>query len=306
MKKKLAAQMIELTQDACLSAFNRKTVLTTFLRQHNIPQNYPDCHTDETKRQYLDKLFCHLISLKDNEGHAIILEIAHSLSSKTSFPDLENWEDSSTRLDKARCSINRLKREVSKIDQQVIDEKEKKERHERARNDKERIQRESHSLQKLYDRLNSLSKRIGEQKAGYDFEEWFYDLAIFSEILARRSYRDPDGRQIDGSLTIDGTTFLIETKFSSNPSGSEDIDIFSGKVENKIDNTMGIMIAISGYNENAKKNASKKRIILLLDHSHIYNLILNGLMSLTEVIQRAYRHAGQTGDSFLHPTRFSG
>jgi len=308
MKKKLAPHVIELTQDACLSAFWRKTALVSFLRVNQVSQNYlANWIPEESKRQYLTRLFYDLINLKNNDGHYIILEIARSLSNMTSFPYLENWDDATQKLDKARKSIHRLKNEIDKIDKLLIDEKEKKIIIERERAKREEIQQANQSLNNLSDELKKLCTQFGEQKAGYDFEKWFYALAVYSEMDARPSFKDSNGRQIDGSLTIDGTTFLIETKFTKDPIGSDDIDSFYSKIMRKADNTMGIMISISGYNENAIKNASRDRTpILLLDHSHIFNFILTDVMSLEEVIGRVKRHASQTGKSFLPVNKFSG
>ena len=68
-------------------------------------------------------------------------------------------------------------------------------------------------LSKLNDRLTELSTRLGTQQAGYDFQPWFYDLMDYFEIESRRPYVIV-GRQIDGSVTVDGTTYLVELKFT--------------------------------------------------------------------------------------------
>jgi len=68
----------------------------------------------------------------------------------------------------------------------------------------------------------------------------------YFEITARPPYKT-NGRQIDGSLTLDGTTFLIETKFTNGQSGAPDIDIFMSKIVKKADNTMGIFVSMSGF-----------------------------------------------------------
>lgn len=155
------------------------------------------------------------------------------------------------------------------------------------------------SLEKLSSRLTEITPQLGTQTGGYAFEKWFYDLAIFFELEARPGYV-AGGRQIDGALTVDGTTFLVETKFTVTPVGSPDIDTFMAKIESKADNTMGLLVSLSGFNDGAKSSASKHRTpMLLLDHGHIFNLILSGMMTLPQVISRVKRHASQTGSSFL-------
>lgn len=158
---------------------------------------------------------------------------------------------------------------------------------------------------KLGEQLTELHPHIGTQKGGYKFQDWFYDLVAYAEIENRRPYVT-SGRQIDGSITIDGTTYLVELKFTATQAGAPDIDIFKSKVESKADNTMGVFVSISGYSSVAITEASgKKTALLLLDASHIY-LSLTGAMRLSEIIQRIRRHASQTGDSYLPSNMFGG
>ncbi len=108
-----------------------------------------------------------------------------------------------------------------------------------------------------------------------------------------------------GLLPFEGTTFLTETKFTNQPVESPDIDIFMAKIESKADNTMGLFTSISGFTDGAIRSASKQRTpMLLLDHSHLFNLILRGVMTLPQVVSRIKRHASQTGSSYLAPADF--
>lgn len=43
------------------------------------------------------------------------------------------------------------------------------------------------------------------------------------------------GRQIDGSLTLDGTTYLVELKFTASQANATDIDSLRSKVDDKAD-----------------------------------------------------------------------
>ena len=107
-------------------------------------------------------------------------------------------------------------------------------------------------LQKFTQKLADLSKRLGTQQAGYEFQDWFYELAGFFEIVCRRPYIAA-GRQIDGSVTVDGTTYLVELKFTTEQAGATDVDTLHKKVSSKADNTMGILVSISGFSATALK-----------------------------------------------------
>ena len=127
----------------------------------------------------------------------------------------------------------------------------------------------------------------------------------FFEVTNRRPYT-ADGRQIDGSITVSGTTYLVELKFTRDQAGAQDIDSLLKKVHDKADNTMGIMVSMSGYSETAVSGASGPRTpLLLMDHQHIY-LALSGVSSFSEIVDRIRRHASQTGEALLPPDRFGG
>ena len=158
---------------------------------------------------------------------------------------------------------------------------------------------------KLQQRLEALQPATGTQQGGYDFQYWFYDLLDFSEIPNRRPYVS-NGRQIDGSLTFDGTTYLVELKFTAAQAGATDIDSLRSKVDSKADNTMGIMVSISGFSSVAVSDASgRKTTLLLLDSTHIY-MFLVGTLSFGDIIARIRRHASQTGEAYLPISKFSG
>jgi hypothetical protein len=150
-----------------------------------------------------------------------------------------------------------------------------------------------------------LSAELGTAEAGRNFEQWFYDLMDFSEITSRKPYI-VNGRQIDGSVTLGDTTYLVECKFTTEQSGAPDIDVFRSKVESKADNTMGIFVSIYGFSSVAISEASgKKTPLLLLDHTHLYR-ILGGISSFRDLVERVRRHSSQTGEAFLSVNDFDG
>ena len=304
--KKLAPEFVALTQDTCLKAFWTKNALRTFLKMHNISDGFLSTLTEEeTKAQFLARLFLELVNPRKNL-EPIILSMAVSLSDMKHFPDLELREDTRVKIPAAKEAAARLKVEVDKIQTNLDEEKRQKQRRADAEERRQANIAAQNTLNKLTQSLADLVPRQGTQDGGYAFENWFYSLIQYFDIDSRPPYR-VDGRQIDGALTIDGTTFLVETKFTNNKANPHDIEIFMGKVTRKADNTMGIFVSMAGFNEKAIGEASRdKTPLLLLDHSHIYGLILSNIMSLDNVVRRIKRHASQTGEAYLQPDKFSG
>ncbi len=303
MKTKLTPYYIDLIYDACLKSFWRKQALAQFLRRSRISEPFlATWGPEESKRDFLDRLFLELP--KTDKGRIGLLRIADSLIEQRTFPDLQNWEDSAKKIKDAHDAASKLRIYHDRQDEEIQSEEEKRKAQEAFRKRQEQVGRSQKTLQELSEQLNDLGKKLGTQQAGYDFQSWFFNLLDFSEIPNRKPYVH-EGRQIDGSLTLAGTTYLVELKFTASQADATDIDSFFKKVTNKADNTMGIMVSISGYSSVAEKEASgAKTPILLLDHGHIY-LVLGGIMGLADVIDRIRRHASQTGEAYLAAKDFT-
>lgn len=304
MAVKTTPRLIELTYEATLKSYWRKNALRKFLRASHVSESFVSSWaTDESKRELLDRLFLKL--QQTDKGKAVIFQMSKNLSEQTTFPDLRDWEDTKEKIQNAHKAVQELKVYLKKQNEEITSEKERKEIQERARKTKERIQRSQTDKSKLQQSLDVLHTEVGTQNGGYAFEGWFYELLDFSEIQNRKPYK-VDGRQIDGSMTLDGTTYLVELKFTKKQSGATDIDSLKAKVNKMADNTMGIMASITGYSSVAISDASgSKTTLLLLDASHLY-MFLSGSMSFAEIVSRVRRHASQTGEAYLPMNKFSG
>jgi hypothetical protein len=302
--KRLAASFVNLVHEATLKSYWRRKALWRFLRHAGVAESFlATWSAEESKRDFLDRLFAKLPDLSG--GQNLLLSLARDLAQQESFPDLEGWEDSERKLESARGAVRGLRCALAKLDEQVGDERERQRSQERFRKHQEEVRRSKQTLETLTRRLDDLGTKLGSQEAGYEFQAWFYDLIDFFEITNRRPYIS-NGRQIDGSVTHSGTTYLVELTFTREPTGVPDVDTMLKKINDKADNTMGIMVSISGFSETAIAGASGPRTpVLLMDHRHVY-LALRGAMTFGEIIDRVRRHASQTGEALLAPDRFGG
>ncbi len=297
MVASLPPHFIELVYDALLKSFWRKKSLKRFLRRCGIAETFlSQLDPDESKREWLDRLFPKL-EIADHAA-AVIQQMARFLADQTSFPDLETWEDSAEKIEVARSAVDALGAYIAQNEQRKEDATAARERREQAEERRITSIRSQHDLERLKERLDSLAVKIGTQDGGYAFQDWFYDVAEYSDIDHHCPYNDK-GRQIDGSITLDGTTYLVELKFTRNQTGAPDVDSLLAKVNAKSDNTMGVMFSMSGYSSVAIRTASfPKSPILLFDHSHLY-MVLTGVASLADVILRVRRHSSQRGNAYL-------
>ncbi len=254
---------------------------------------------DESKRDFIYRMIP--VLEKTDQGQDAIRRMAKELGEQVSFPDLDGWEESADMKARAVEAVRALKAYLAKEGEAVEAEKARAEARRRAQQLRDEAAREQADLDKLRSRLDQLAAKLGTSIAGYDFQDWFYDLVQYFEIVHRRPYVT-DGRQIDGSLTVDGTTYLVELKFTGEQASAPDIDSFFKKVTDKADNTMGIFISVSGYSSVAVDGASVPRTpLLLLEHSHLY-AILSGAVTLKDLIGRVRRHSSQTSQAYLSVT----
>ena len=304
MAIKLTPYLVQLAYEAALKSFWRKESLRKFLRQTHVAESHlATWSPEESKRDFLDRTFAAL--QRTDKGKAVIGKMAAFLAEQSTFPDLRDWEDSAVKIQDATKAVVELKALIARQTEEVRSEREREVVKARAREEREVTQRQRASISELMQRLDELAPQMGTAPGGYAFQDWFYDFLVFSEVEHRRPY-NTGGRQIDGSITVDGTTYLVELKFTSAQAGGPDIDIFRGKVESKADNTMGLFLCMAGYSSVAVKEASgKKSTLLLLDASHMY-LILTGGMQCLEVVRRIRRHASQTGEAYLPVPSFGG
>ncbi len=304
MAARITPRLIELTYEAALKSFWRKNALRKFLRASHLSESFLSTWDgSESKREFLDRVFDKL--QRSDRRKAVIFRMARNLSEQTTFPDLRNWEDSDQKIQDADKAVRELKSYLKQQEQEILSEQEREESRKRAREEKARIQRAETDKERLQQRLDELHSQVGTQAGGYAFQGWFYDFLDFFDIDNRRPYVS-DGRQIDGSLTHDGTTYLVELKFTAKQADATDVDSLRAKVEDKADNTMGILVSISGFSGVAIDAASGRRgLLLLFEAPHIY-VCLSGALPFDEVISRIRRHASQTGEAYLEIARFGG
>jgi hypothetical protein len=294
---------IELIQDAILKIYWFKPSFREFLRRCGVPESLLATFAgDETKRTFLNRILPQLE--RTDAGILVINKMADGLLEQTTFLDLQKVENSKERIKEAKQSQAALRSYVQAQSDKAEEKRSKGLSQKAAKAVQDAAKKRSHSIQSLNDRLTDMLPRLGTAAGGYEFETWFHDLIDFYEVPNHRPYRAPDNRQIDGSLTVDGTTYLLELKFVKEQADVGVIDAFRGKLTGKADNTMGIIVAISGFDEGCRKAASGDRTpFLLFDSQHIY-MLLTGATDLAYLINRTRRHSSGTGECYLAPVDF--
>jgi hypothetical protein len=150
-------------------------------------------------------------------------------------------------------------------------------------------------LKELRDALLLIEKSPPQEK-GFQFERLLSNLFNIFGLQPRGSFRLV-GEQIDGSLDFENHTYLIEAKFQAKPVGQDDLLVFREKVEGKATWSRGIFISISGFTEDGLVAFSRGRPtnLIAINGQDLY-FILDGEMSLDQVIRLKARRAAETGE----------
>lgn len=157
----------------------------------------------------------------------------------------------------------------------------------------------SNALQAELDALKTefvgLASRLGDQKAGYEFEVFLNRLFTLSGLTPREPFK-VIGEQIDGSYELDSEIYLLEAKLKNGAVPESDLLIFRGKVEGKSQFTRGTFIAFNGATSQALDAITKgKQPNFFIVDGHDIMTVLCGTISLRDLLRAKLRKLAEQG-----------
>jgi hypothetical protein len=217
------------------------------------------------------------------------------------FTHLKQWDDAESKIQKAKDSVEALRKHAAGYFQL----KEEKDQAEERKAVFASMQKEKESFSNmisvLKDDFSRLVMEQNAQKRGFTFEKFLNSLFTLFDLEPKESFRIV-GEQIDGAFTFDGNDFLLEAKWQEKPVDLGDLYKLGGKIEGRLKLTLGLVISINGFT--ADYNDSKSplmKTMLLMDGADLM-AVLENRIDLKDMFFRKRRHASETGDIFL---RFS-
>ena len=139
------------------------------------------------------------------------------------------------------------------------------------------------------------------QKRGYQLEKLLRDLFELFDLDPKASFKII-GEQIDGAFTFDGIDYLSRPAEAGQVDPGA-LDRFDGKIRRKLENTLGLFVAINGFSETAVGTHSGGRpTMILMDGADLW-AVLEARIPLTEMLRRKRRHAAQTGEDLVPGSR---
>ncbi len=276
--------------EVCGRAFWYKQPLFDMLARAGIPEEMYLRYEHEAKFKIARKLLADLEGMGD-DGYILQRRLLTELCRLRNLPDLEVPD-----RDAGLNALRRLKEAALAHDLEAKEEKATAER--RVSDATEQVQRareRDRRLRELHAAFTELTQSGDPQARGYDLESLLKELFALHEIRYRKSYRI-EGEQIDGFFNFGGFDYLVESRWRRERPTLSDLLAFKGKVDRKIESTRGMVVSMSGFDDDAVKRLREAGPAnLILVDGYDLNLILEGRVSLTDALQRKIDKAAQEG-----------
>lgn len=225
-----------------------------------------------------------------------LLNLVLSTADITDPSHLKRLEDGEAKYANAFAALKTLDEAVEPYRRLRTEEAEAERRRnaERAQAEMQRaINDKLQELKELFYQIVALDP----QPRGYALEKFLNGLFSLFDIDAKSPFRIA-GEQIDGAFTFEGE-FLLEAKWQDGKTAVADLDSFSGKVGRKLDNTLGLFLSMNGHQDSAIDVHSRGRPVMILMDGADLGAVIDGRISLPELLRRKRQHAARTGDVFV-------
>jgi hypothetical protein len=156
-------------------------------------------------------------------------------------------------------------------------------------------------LEKLRLAFIELRGLADAHERGRRLEGLVNDIFELFDLEPRAAY-DLEHEQIDGAFTFDTDDYLLEVKWWADALQPAHLHVLKGKIETKAKHVFGLFIAINGFTAGAIEAYSHGTPLILMDGTDLY-AVLEGRISLSEVLQRKRRFAAETGAPMLPVSR---
>lgn len=205
--------------------------------------------------------------------NGLILEVGFK------FPDL--WDPDFKASLKADAGVRAKERVEEVLAREKLSATERSER--------------SRELEQLKRRFFVLHDDENRQHAGLQLEKVLNRLFTVHALSPREAFRVV-GEQIDGSFLLDHEVYLLEAKWTQDPSPEADLLIFRGKIEGKSKYTRGVFVTINGVSKEAAIaiTQGKQPNFFIID-GYDLTMLLEDNIELTEFLRMRQRLLAEEG-----------
>jgi len=153
----------------------------------------------------------------------------------------------------------------------------------------------------LLKQFNTLILSDAKQPRGFELERLLYELFALFDLDPKKSFKT-EGDQVDGAFTLDNQDFLLEAKWQAPPVDLADLRNFAGKITARLDNTLGLFIAVNGFSKAALDASHGDRPRIIGADGSDLSAVLEGRIDLRDLLKAKRRYAAHTGKVLLGAT----
>lgn len=296
--KKIAPAALNALKEALTGVYWYKSDLRSFLTH---------CLADPTILSRLDwtdlkrnivAQFVDFLARNEEVYQRKLLHLMAEVARVNDFSHLARLEDGEVKVARAKASVQALQGHIRGLSELLDEERDVEHRRQQAHERRVKTDAVRKALEELtHEYLEQLSSE-DHQGRGYRLERILYRLFELFDLDPKASFKAV-GEQIDGAFTFEGTDYLLEAKWQREPVRASDLDSLAGKLSRKLDNTLGLYLAVNGYSEDGiRAHSAGRRLMLLMDGSDIM-AVLEGRIDLVQLLLRKRRAAAQTGNIYL-------
>lgn len=131
----------------------------------------------------------------------------------------------------------------------------------------------------------SAATGVTPQQRGFRLEKLFFELLRLNEIEHSAPYRNDGHEQIDGHFRYEKFDYLVEVKWTQEPTKQPDLSIFDGKIRGKAQSTRRFFVSANGFDDVAvrKYSGDSPRIILMTGEDLMW--ILSGRVFFADAMK---------------------
>jgi hypothetical protein len=256
-----------------------------------------DWSPSSSKRSIVRDLVGRMAANQDQYLDDLLL-LMSEVSQINDFSHLQYLDDGDAKVKRAKTAIAAVQAAFA-VHENLIESRRAVDEHRRVA--RERTLRKSAEADRLSSMMESFSSVLSQSephRRGYMLENLLHDLFDLFDLDPKASFKVV-GEQIDGAFNFEGTDYLLEAKWQAELVDTMDLDSFNGKIGRKLDNTLGLLLAINGFEPNAVTVHSGARPRMVLMNGSDLVAVLEGRVRLNDLIRRKRQHAAQSGDIYL-------
>ena len=296
--KKIAPAALHALKEALAYVYWYKSDLRSFLTQ-SLSDTTPlsRLNWQDYKRNIVGQLV-NFLARNEDVYQRQLLKLMTDVASVSDFGHLARLEDGQDKVARAEIAVEALRQQISGLGAFLDEEREIELRRQKAHQLRVQTTAVQQALQDLTREYCDLLSSEDPQGRGYRLEKILRGLFEIFDLDPKASFR-VTGEQIDGAFTFEGTDYLLEAKWQKEPVRATDLDSLAGKLSRKLDNTLGLYLAINGYSQDGvRQHSSGRRLTLLMDGSDMM-AVMEGRIDLVQLLIRKRRAAAQTGNIYL-------